>query len=135
MNPRSVIAAFTDAVLDKALGAEGYYGVFTANMHTDTANHTGSNAIIASAQARDIPVVSSRQMLTWIDGRNNSVFGNMTWNNNQLSLPITASSGAVNLRAMLPMFSMDGRLSSVTMNNNAIPYTEQTVKRDGIRLL
>ena len=25
-----------DTLLDRALGAEGYYGVFTANMHTDT---------------------------------------------------------------------------------------------------
>ena len=25
-----------DTLLDNALGAEGYYGVFTANMHTDT---------------------------------------------------------------------------------------------------
>ena len=26
-----------DYLLDKAIGAEGYYGVFTANMHTDDA--------------------------------------------------------------------------------------------------
>ena len=29
------------ALLDKALGAPGYYGVFTANMHTDNPNHSG----------------------------------------------------------------------------------------------
>ena len=26
-----------DALLDRALGADGYYGVFTANMHNDFA--------------------------------------------------------------------------------------------------
>ena len=33
-------------------------------MHTDNASHPGSDAIVASAQARGVPVVSARQMLT-----------------------------------------------------------------------
>ena len=59
----------------RARRPEGYYGVFTANMHTDNANSRGSNAIVASAQARGVPVVSAKQMLTWLDGRNGSSFG------------------------------------------------------------
>ena len=46
-------------------------------MHTDIADHAGSNVIIASAQARQIPVISAKQLLTWLDGRNNSFFSNM----------------------------------------------------------
>ena len=61
------VGNFCNTVLDRALGPEGYYGVFTANMHTDTANHTGSNAIINSALAHQVPVVSAKQMLQWID--------------------------------------------------------------------
>ncbi|MBL7741152.1 MAG: DUF4082 domain-containing protein, partial [Chitinophagaceae bacterium] len=122
------VADFTNAVLDKAIGPEGYYGVFVANMHTDTANHTGSNAIIASAIARNIPVVSARQMLTWLDGRNNSYFGTMTWNGSVLSFPITAYSGAFNLRAMLPLYSADGQLVTVTVNGNPLSFTNQTIK-------
>ena len=34
----------------------------------------GSDAIVASAQARGVPVVSAPQMLTWLDGRNGSSF-------------------------------------------------------------
>ena len=30
-----------DELLDEALGPEGYYGVFTANMHTDLAGSHG----------------------------------------------------------------------------------------------
>ena len=63
-----------DTLLNRALGAEGYYGVFTANMHTDQVAHAGSDAIVASAQARGVPIVSSKQMLTWLDGRNSSTF-------------------------------------------------------------
>ena len=37
----------------------GYYGAFGANMHTDTAApHPGAEAIVASAQARSVPVIS-----------------------------------------------------------------------------
>ena len=69
------IPATIDTLLDNALGPLGYYGVFTANMHTDSATSSGADAIVASAQARNVPVVSARQMLDWLDGRNASSFG------------------------------------------------------------
>ena len=55
--------AHIEALLDGALGSEGYYGVFTANMHTDAADNPGADAIVAEAQARGVPVVSAAQML------------------------------------------------------------------------
>ena len=64
-----------DALLDGAIGSQGYYGAFTANMHTDIWNtdaFTWAGEIVASAQARGVPVVSGRQLLTWLDGRNSS---------------------------------------------------------------
>ena len=66
-----------DTLLDRALGPEGYYGVFTANMHTDDPSSAGADAIVASALARGVPVVSARQMLDWLDGRNGSSFGSI----------------------------------------------------------
>ncbi len=122
------ISNHINQLLDKALGAEGYYGVFTANMHTDTADHTGSNAIIASALARQVPVISARQLLTWLDGRNNSFFGNITWSGNQLSFPVTTYAGANNLQAMLPVYSSNGQLTSITRNGSPIAITQQTIK-------
>lgn len=123
------VGTFTNAVLDKALGAEGYYGVFTANMHTDTgANHVGSAAVINSALARQVPVISAKQMLTWLDGRNNSSFGDMVWNNNQLSFTVTARSTASNLRAMLPLNAESGQLISITRDGNPVAFTTQTIK-------
>ena len=64
-----------DTLLDRALGTEGYYGAFTINAHTDVAAIPESNAVIASAPARGVPIVSSKQMLDWLDGRNSSSFG------------------------------------------------------------
>jgi hypothetical protein len=119
---------FCNTVLDKAIGAEGYYGVFTANMHTDFNPSAGSDAIIASAQARQVPVISAKQMLTWLDGRNNSSFGNMTWSNNQLTFTATVRISAANLKAMLPLYSETGQLISITRNGNTVPFTTQTIK-------
>ena len=63
-----------NTLLDRALGPEGYYGAFTANLHTDQATLSQSDAVVASALARGVPIVSAQQMLTWLDGRNNSTF-------------------------------------------------------------
>jgi hypothetical protein len=123
------VGSFSNAVLDKAIGPEGYYGVFTANMHTDTgANHAGSAAIINSALARQVPVISAKQLLTWLDGRNGSSFGSITWAGNVLSFTITAAPGSANLRAMLPVNSASGTLTQITRAGSPISHTLSTIK-------
>ena len=117
-----------NTLLDRALGATGYYGIFNANMHTDTVAHAASDAIVASAKARGVPVVSGRQMLTWLDGRNASSFGSMSWSNNALSFRVTAGNGANGLRAMLPA-SFGGRtLQTLTRDGTAVATTQETIK-------
>ena len=77
-----------NTLLDRALGPEGYYGAFTANMHTDSATTFESTQLLASAQARGVPLVTARQMLTWVDGRNGSSFGNLSWSGQTMSFSI-----------------------------------------------
>ncbi|MEQ1832053.1 MAG: N,N-dimethylformamidase beta subunit family domain-containing protein, partial [Candidatus Eisenbacteria bacterium] len=120
--------AFCDALLDRANGPEGYYGVFTTNMHFDQASHAGSDAIVASAQAHGVPVVSSQQMLEWLDGRNSSSFGNLAWTANQLSFSLAVGSGARNLRGMLPLFAATGQLTTLTRAGNPVTFTTETIK-------
>jgi hypothetical protein len=117
-----------DTLLDNALGTAGYYGVMTANMHTDSASHAGSDAIVASAQTRGVPIVTARQMLTWLDGRNGSSFGSIAWSGNTLTFTVTAAAGSNGLRAMLPMSSNAGTLASITTGGNAVSFTTQTIK-------
>jgi hypothetical protein len=117
-----------NALLDNALGSQGYYGAFTANMHTDSVSSTGSDAIIAAAQARGVPVVSARQMLTWLDGRNSSSFGALGWTTNVLSFTITVGTGATGLEAMVPMKGAVGDLTGITLNGNRITYTPRVMK-------
>jgi len=117
-----------DILLDNALGTTGYYGVMTANMHTDTASHAGSDAIVASAQSRGVPIVTAKQMLTWLDGRNGSSFSSITWSGSALTFTISAATGSNGLRAMLPTTSTGGTLTSLTTGGTPVSWTAQTIK-------
>ncbi len=116
------------ALLENALGPKGYYGVFTANMHTDYPESEDSDAIVAEAQAQGVPIVSARQMLTWLDGRNQSSFGSVEWSGGTLSFTISRASGANGLRAMLPVSSAIGPLQTIYREGTPVATTTETIK-------
>jgi hypothetical protein len=120
--------ATVDSMLDKAIGAQGYYGAFTANMHTDDAPHPGSDAIVASALARSVPIVSAKQILDWTDGRNASTFRDFTWNGTTLGFRITVGAGANGLEAMLPLQGPNGQLQSIQRGATPVAFATRTVK-------
>jgi hypothetical protein len=117
-----------DTLLDNALGTKGYYGVMNANMHTDSSTSSGSDAIVASALARGVPVVTARQLLTWLDGRNGSSFGSIAWSGNTLTFTVTAAAGSNGLRAMIPATTAAGSLASLTAGGNPVSWTTETIK-------
>jgi len=122
-------ANFVNTLLDNAIGTKGYYGVFCANMHTDAAVSAGSDAIIASALARQVPVISAKQMLTWLDGRNASSFGAMNWNGHVLNFTVTPGAGAYKLQGMLPVNASGNlQLISISYNGNPVPYSTELIK-------
>ena len=122
------IPAHIRALIDGALGADGYYGVFTANMHTDTPTHPGADAIVAEAQRRGVPVVSAAQMLTWLDGRNDSSFGGLSFTAGQLRFHLNAAPGSRGLQAMIPTVSSGGALQGLSRDGRAVPVDHRTVK-------
>jgi hypothetical protein len=117
-----------NSLLDKALGVEGYYGAFTANMHTDQVTSTGSDAIVASAAARGVPIITSRQLLAWLDGRNNSSFGSFAWSGTTVNFTITVAWAANGLQAMLPLTAGGKTLSNITKGASPVTFTTQTIK-------
>ncbi|WGV27943.1 DUF4082 domain-containing protein [Halotia branconii] len=117
-----------NTLLDKAVGAEGYYGVFNVNAHTDADNSDVANAVIASAQTRNVPIISAKQLLTWLDGRNSSSFGSLAWSSNTLNFTVSKGTGANNLQAMLPNRSGNLVLSSITRNSSNVTFTKQVIK-------
>ena len=124
-----VYSTHINYLLDNAIGANGYYGMLTMNMHTDEAEHPGSDAIVASAQARGVPIITAKQALEWMDGRDTSTFTSFTWSSNQLSFTLRPGTGARGLRAMLPMSTATANLTGITRDGGTVvPYTIQTIK-------
>ncbi|MEO7505805.1 MAG: Ig-like domain-containing protein, partial [Pyrinomonadaceae bacterium] len=127
----ATFAYHVNTLLNNALGSLGYYGAFTVNAHTDFANSALSDAVIASAQARGVPVVTSQAMMDWLDGRNGSSFSAMSWNNTlkTLNYTVTLAEHSSGLQAMVPVHGNGNlRLSGITAGGNPVSYTTQTIK-------
>ena len=118
-----------NTLLNNAVGSAGYYGVFTANNHTDAeegANHAAN--VVGAAQAHGVPVISAQQMLTWLDGRNASAFQGVAFNGGQLTFNIAQASGAHGLQAMLPINGSTGALLGLSRNGAPVATSTRTVK-------
>ena len=109
----------SDTLFDRALGPLGYYGVFTANMHTDLPTEQPSDAAVNSAIARGIPVVSAKQMLDWLDGRNGSSFGSIAFDTGALTFTINPAAGSNGLTAMVPAQARGGALIGINRDGIA----------------
>jgi len=125
-----------NTLLDRAIGPEEDYGTYTLNAHTDTAIETESTTAVASAQTRGIPVVTSAQMLGWLDGKNGAAFTAPSWNatSGQLTfgvaLPGLDAQGkqpANGLQAMLPLHFAGQTLAGLTKAGAAVAYSVRPV--------
>jgi hypothetical protein len=121
--------ATADALLDKALGPEGYYGFFTTNFHTDYVTTAESDATIASARARGVPLISAKQLLDWTEARRAARFTNQAWSNGQLTFSIADPVGTNGLQAMLPVARTGtGTLVALTLGGTPVAFTMANVK-------
>ena len=118
----------SDALLSAALGPQGYYGVYTVNAHTDTASNPVSDAVLSSAQSRGVPIVSSLQLLNWLDSRNSSSFSGFGWSGNTLTFSISPAGGATGLQGMLPTHSNAGMLAGITGPSGPVALAIDTIK-------
>ena len=116
-----------DTLLDRALGPEGYYGAFVANMHTDSYPEPDADATFSSATSRGVPVISSRQLLAWLDARNGSSVTFINWANSDLTFTVQASATANGLQAMVPVLG-GYAVSQVKYNGSPISYSLRGVK-------
>ena len=118
----------SDTLFDRALGPLGYYGVITANMHTDLPTEQPSDAAVNSAIARGIPVVSAKQMLDWLDGRNGSSFGSIAFDTGALTFAINPAAGSNGLTAMVPAQARGGALIGINRDGSPVTFTPQVIK-------
>ena len=118
-----------NTLLDNALGPLGYYGAFTANLHTDNGTTPEDDALLTSATSRGVPMVTSKQMLTWLDGRNASSFSAISATGNTLAFTVNQGTGSNGLTGMVPTAGSGGSsLSGLTRNGSAVPFTRTTIK-------
>jgi hypothetical protein len=125
-NANTVVPQETEALIDKALGATGYYGAFTIQVHSDYVPHAPArDAIVAYAIAHGVPVISELQLLRWLDGRNASSFQNISYaTDGTLTFTVNQATGAAGLQAMIPAQG----LTAVTRNGQAMAIQTQTIK-------
>ena len=74
------------------------------------------------------PVVSGRQMLEWLDGRNNAFFNSFSWDGSLLTFAISAGAAANGLRAMLPIETSGGILTSLKKDSIGLTFDVVTIK-------
>jgi hypothetical protein len=117
-----------DRLLEGALGPDGYYGAFTVNAHTDNPDSDLSDAVIRAAVSRDVPVISARQMLTWLDARNGSHVESLERTRDVVRFDIRAGKAARGLVALVPMSCGMGIVESVSRDGTIIRSTRERVK-------
>jgi hypothetical protein len=121
--------ATVDTLLDNAIGPTGYYGAFGVNIHTDfPAPQPDYEAIVASAQARGVPLISYKQLLDWTDGRNSSTISGLSWSAGTLTFSTSVGAGARGLQTMVPVQGPSGALTGVTCAGAPVSYAVQTIK-------
>ena len=91
-------------------------------------DHAGSDTIINAAMIRGVPVVSGKQMVTWLDGRNNSKFENIALSDRVLSFGINVAAGANGLQTLVPYNSSSGAVSAITLNGTPVSFTREIIK-------
>jgi hypothetical protein len=114
------------AMIDRAQGPEGYYGVL--GTHDDYRNTSFSDDMITTALARGVAVVSAAQMLDWLDGRNASSVTAGTFVNGLRTFQVSADARARNLVLMVPAQSAAGPLTEIRRDGSAVPFTLETIK-------
>jgi hypothetical protein len=133
--PNTVLPAQVKTLIENAKGANGYYGAFTVIVHNDGDPTTGQplndaarQAVVDYAQSQDVSVISERQLLTWLDGRDSSSFGDVDYGSGALTFTIHKGSGANGLQAMVPFHGADGDLEALTRDGTPVTYEKKTIK-------
>ena len=129
-SPDTVVPAQMKTLVDNALGANGYYGAFTVIVHNDgpQAQSAARDQVVAYARSRGVSVISERQLLTWLDGRDRSSFQNVDFGSGALTFTIATNADARGLQAMLPLSGGGGQLQTLTRGGSSVSFTTASIK-------
>ena len=117
-----------NTLLDPPSAAEGYYGAFTANIHTDGESESEAALIVSAAKAQGVPVVTAKQMLDLgrraqrvdVSGRHLG-----RW---RAHVRHRARGGRNGLGAMVPTHCDTATLGTLTLGGAPAPYRSRRSK-------
>ncbi len=119
-------SADVDSMLDNALNSNEFYGVLGTHYDTDDPYY---RILLDSARSRNVPVISTDQMLTWKDAIGSSTFADMTSTKYKLSFRTQVAEGGQGMQAMVPTATSNGALTGITgAMAGSVSYTLTTVK-------
>jgi hypothetical protein len=75
-----------------------------------------------------VPLISYKQMVDWVEGRNASTIRGLSWSGGRLTFVTTIGAGAAGLQTMLPMQGPVGSLAELTCNGSPVAFATQTIK-------
>jgi hypothetical protein len=131
-SPNTVVPAQMEGLIDRALGPEGYYGAFTVIIHNDAGEavteEPARTEVVKYAQSKGVSIISERQLLTWLDGRDSSSFGGLRLDGGRMTFTIAPGAGARGLQAMVPVQGPNGTLQALTRGSAPVQYVTRTIK-------
>ena len=104
-------------------------GASSTSSCTPTSATTGAQRrSIGDAQSRGVPIVTSAQMLRWLDGRNGSSFGDIAYSNGQLTLLAVGAGQRARPAGHAPARSANGPLTKLRRDGQPVSWKRRTVK-------
>ncbi len=98
-----------DAMLDRALGPEQFFGAF--GTHYDYTDGYFDH-LVAAARERGVAMISAAQMLRWLDRREATRFEALAWNGHDLTFRVDLAEGPERMTGMLPVSALSHRLAA-----------------------
>jgi hypothetical protein len=114
-----------DFLLDRALGAEQFFGAF--GTHYDYSDGF-ADILVAEARRRGVSLVSGAQLATWIKARDRSVFGNIVWFGSTLTFSTYLAPGAEHAQVLLPASFRGVPIAELTCGNQEVALKRETIK-------
>ncbi len=115
-----------ERLVQRALGPEEFFGAF--GTHYDFHNDF-DKFLMDLGQKYEIPMVSARQMLDWLDGRSRTDILEQRWDGESLTFTIAGDLRTHGmLTAMLPSSTAGGRLSELARDGIPIPMETAGIK-------
>lgn len=114
-----------NTTLDNAIGPAGYYGII--GTHYDMSD-TYHQLLFNATKSRGIPMITARQALDWLNGRENSQFSNLKATKGKVAFDVHPAEYTNGLKAMIPAENKEGTLVSLKLNGAPALYQTEIVK-------